>query len=341
MLKKNYKNFLLDMDGVLYHGKEPIQNAVRALELLHRLGKNVVFVTNGSSSSRAEIRTKLIRLGFKERGTEEHDVVTSSYAAAEVLRTRFPQVKRCYVIGEKGLMDEIALVSGCECLGGPDDSELKCATEEDFVELVPRSPRKRAKQIEGMMGGDEEMVEQHDSHLVDAVVVGWDRRFNYGKLCKASLYLERRPEIPLVFTNRDAYDHHPHGNWPGAGPIAAAVEAVLPPDSRVTKVLAGKPSRALVEAILPSRGFSKAETCIVGDRIDTDVRMGEDSGVDSFLVMTGVTKRDDPGRAEEYAALQSAGRVFDSLFHFVEEVCSSSSSSSCDDNDDGKKKKWG
>ena len=56
----------------------------------------------------------------------------------------------------------------------------------------------------------------------------------------------------------------------------------------------GKPSPIILEVALAALGVPAAETVIVGDRIETDVAMGKRSGLATILVLSGVTRADDP-----------------------------------------------
>ena len=69
------------------------------------------------------------------------------------------------------------------------------------------------------------------------------------------------------------------------------MEAVT--DRRVEAIV-GKPSPIILEVALAALGVPAAETVIVGDRIETDVAMGKRSGLATILVLSGVTRADDP-----------------------------------------------
>ena len=53
--------------------------------------------------------------------------------------------------------------------------------------------------------------------------------------------------------------------------------------------MVGKPSHWLVNRIVERNGLDRARTCMVGDRLDTDVAFGNNGGVTSVLVLTGCT----------------------------------------------------
>lgn len=97
------KGFIIDMDGVLYRGERPIEGAARAVEMLRRKGKKVVFLTNNSAHTRRAYAKKLARIGVT---SDESEIVTSGYATALYLRERAPSA-RIYVVGEPGLKQEL------------------------------------------------------------------------------------------------------------------------------------------------------------------------------------------------------------------------------------------
>ena len=82
-----YDVALLDLDGVLYVGPDPVPSAEAALAAARRLGMRLAYVTNNASRSPAEVAARLRRQGI---AAEPNEVVTSAQAAARVLRERLP-----------------------------------------------------------------------------------------------------------------------------------------------------------------------------------------------------------------------------------------------------------
>jgi len=58
------------------------------------------------------------------------------------------------------------------------------------------------------------------------------------------------------------------------------------------EVIVGKPSPITVRVALEVMGLEAADCILVGDRLETDIRMGVESGMKTALVMTGVTDRE-------------------------------------------------
>ena len=124
-----------DCDGVLFHGTKAIAGVPEAIAELRRRGKQILFVTNAATQSRASLATKLKNLGYA--GVDASHCVTSASAAASFLHTNCSGVRSAYVVGEKGLVDELALV-GIEALGANDTGGLKSLQAEKFDQDVGR-----------------------------------------------------------------------------------------------------------------------------------------------------------------------------------------------------------
>jgi glycerol 3-phosphatase-2 len=118
----------------------------------------------------------------------------------------------------------------------------------------------------------------------DAVVIGWNRKFDYDLLTRAMLAV--RGGARLIATNADATYPTPHGLLPGGGSLMAAVAYA----SGVDAVVAGKPYQPMVDLITQRVG---PVDVMVGDRPDTDGLLARGLGAKFALVLTGVTSRTD------------------------------------------------
>ncbi len=94
-----YRALLVDMDGVLWRGQEPIEEN---LQVLRTLDLPMVFLTNNSTTTRARYLERLRALGLQ---VPETHVLTSGYAAALWLKRR--GITRTFVIGEEGITAEL------------------------------------------------------------------------------------------------------------------------------------------------------------------------------------------------------------------------------------------
>jgi HAD superfamily hydrolase (TIGR01450 family) len=95
---------LLDLDGVVYLGREPVPGAAAALAAARERGMRIAFVTNNASRTPDEVVTLLDEVGVK---AEPAEVVTSAQAAARVLAERLPAGARVLVIGSAALRAEV------------------------------------------------------------------------------------------------------------------------------------------------------------------------------------------------------------------------------------------
>jgi len=139
--------------------------------------------------------------------------------------------------------------------------------------------------------------EVRDDEHVRWVVIAFDRTFSYAKLNTALQAVRRGAR--LIATNPDrTCPVEGGGEIPDCAGMTAAVEAVT--GARVEAIV-GKPSPIILEVALRGLGVPAAETAIVGDRIETDIAMGRRAGLRTILVLTGVTRRDDPRLAGSVA----------------------------------------
>ncbi|MGQ9536979.1 MAG: HAD-IIA family hydrolase [Actinomycetota bacterium] len=119
------------------------------------------------------------------------------------------------------------------------------------------------------------------------VVVGWDTELTYDKLRLACLALHRG--AVFIGTNPDATFPSPEGLWPGAGAIIAALERAAGREA----LIVGKPNLYMMQVALSRVGETADRTLVIGDRLDTDVLGGWRAGMDTCLVLTGISKRED------------------------------------------------
>ena len=97
------KAFIIDMDGVIYHGNVLLKGAVEFVEYLEREGKRYLFLTNSSERSPLELSQKLERLGIKV--APDH-FYTSALATASFLASQKPGGS-AFVIGAPGLIQAL------------------------------------------------------------------------------------------------------------------------------------------------------------------------------------------------------------------------------------------
>ena len=94
------KNLILDMDGVLWHGKTPVPRLPDFFEKIEALGLNWVFATNNSSKTRDQYVEKFAGMDVT---IDPAQVMTSAVATAHYMLDNFPAGANMYVMGGDGL----------------------------------------------------------------------------------------------------------------------------------------------------------------------------------------------------------------------------------------------
>ena len=136
------------------------------------------------------------------------------------------------------------------------------------------------------------IVDSDDCLNADFVVVGMDRSFNYERLnCAQQAILHG---ATFIATNRDPTYPMETGLRPGGGSIVAAVATAAMQEP----ITIGKPEVYCIRQILELTGKSRDEAAMVGDRLDTDIAVGNRAGIHTVAVMGGVTTREEAEAAE-------------------------------------------
>jgi 4-nitrophenyl phosphatase len=141
------------------------------------------------------------------------------------------------------------------------------------------------------------------------VVVGLDRSFSYDKLRTATLAIRAGAEF--VGTNPDRTFPSERGLEPGTGAILAAIQAATGTAPHVV----GKPQPEVFRSALKLLGTEPHETAMIGDRLSTDIAGGARAGLQTILVLTGVTTRDDLSAADGLPNL-----VFENLEEMADRI---------------------
>ncbi|MFD2760694.1 TIGR01457 family HAD-type hydrolase [Lentibacillus juripiscarius] len=100
---KNYDAYLIDLDGTMYRGDEPVPFASAFVEKLAKKRIPYLFLTNNSSKTPQQVSSKLEDMGIR---SQPEQVFTTSMAAAKYIKQQNAEA-RCYVIGEDGLFDAL------------------------------------------------------------------------------------------------------------------------------------------------------------------------------------------------------------------------------------------
>jgi 4-nitrophenyl phosphatase len=129
-------------------------------------------------------------------------------------------------------------------------------------------------------------VKDDSSEPVDVVAAGIDFELTYATLKHAVLLIQRGARF--VGTNGDLTFPIEGGFAPGAGSILAAIQAA----TGVEPVVIGKPGRIMFDIALQKMGTSPQVTAMLGDRLETDIIGGQQAGLKTIMVATGVDNED-------------------------------------------------
>jgi len=247
---------LVDLDGVVYRGADPVPGVAALLAERAAAGDDVVYVTNNSMHYRADYVTRLSAMGAPVSADR---VVSSPRATALYLRDNEPGIRRVLTVGASGLDRELRDV-GLEIVGAAQVAE------------------RMAK--EGLDGW---AAAGHP----DAVIVGLDQQLTYLRVAAAADCI--RAGARFIATNRDPTYPTERGIRPGAGSVVAAVATA----TGVEPLVIGKPEPLLLIEAARAVGADPRDAVMIGDGLATDIAAAHAVGARSVLMLTGVSSRAD------------------------------------------------
>ena len=233
---KSKAGFIIDMDGVIYHGNKLLPGVVAFLKWLEETGKSYLFLTNASQRTPKELHEKLERLGINVG--EEH-FYTSALATAGFLASQKPDGS-AYIIGDAGLIHALYSIGYTTNNVNP-----------------------------------------------DYVVVGDTSSYNFEKIEAA---------VNLVIKGARLIGTNPDVSGPVETGISPSVKALIAPieiASGKKAYFVGKPNPLMMRIALKKLGVKREEAIVIGDRMDTDIRCGLESEIDTLLVLSGITSSDE------------------------------------------------
>jgi HAD superfamily hydrolase (TIGR01450 family) len=246
---------LVDLDGVVYRGADPVPGVAAVLAARAAAGDDVVYVTNNSMHYRGDYVTRLADLGAPVSADR---IVSAPRATALYLREREPGVRRVLTVGAGGLDRELRDV-GLEVVSSGFAAERMAREGLDGVGAAGRP---------------------------DAVVAGVDPQLTYLRIAAAADCV--RAGARFIATNRDPT--YPTERWirPGAGAVIAAIEVA----SGVSPITIGKPEPLLMEEAASAVGRNAHDAIVIGDGILTDLAAARRVGARCILMLTGVSTRE-------------------------------------------------
>jgi NagD protein len=233
---RSKSGFIIDMDGVIYHGNKLLPGVTEFLAWMESSGKSYLFLTNASQRTPKELHEKLQRLGINV--TEDH-FYTSALATASFLASQKPNGS-AFIIGDAGLIH--AMYSAGYTINNVNP---------------------------------------------DYVVVGDSNGYNFEKIELAVNLVMRGAR--LIGTNPDISGPVENGITPSVKALIAPIEIA----SGKKAYFVGKPNPLMMRIALRKLGVRREDTIVIGDRMDTDVRCGLEAEIDTLLVLSGITSREE------------------------------------------------
>jgi 5'-nucleotidase len=143
----------------------------------------------------------------------------------------------------------------------------------------------------------------------DYVVLGETRTYSFERITKAIRLIDDGARF--IATNPDATGPSPGGSLPATGSVAALISRA----TGVAPYFVGKPNPLMVRTALNRLDAHSETTAIVGDRMDTDVVAGLEAGLQTVLVLSGVSQAAD---ADRHPYVPS--RIVDSVADLLDEM---------------------
>jgi HAD superfamily hydrolase (TIGR01450 family) len=246
---------LVDLDGVVYRGADPVPGVAAVLAARAKAGDDVVYVTSNSMHYRADYVNRLSAMGAP---IAPDRVVSSARATALYLQEHEPGIRRVLVVGAGGLEREMRDVG---------------------LDVVTSGHAATRASQEGIDGYEA-------AGRPDAVVVGLDPQLTYMRIAVAADAI--RAGARFVATNRDPVYPTERGLRPGSGSVVAAIEAAC----GVTPISIGKPEPLLLEEAARVVGREAKDAVMIGDSLATDVAAARAVGARSVFMLTGVAGRE-------------------------------------------------
>jgi len=246
---------LVDLDGVVYRGADPVPGVAAVLAARAAAGDDVLYVTNNSMHYRADYVTRLSAMGAP---VSPDRVVSSSRATALYLREHQPGVSRALTVGAGGLERELT------------DVGIEVVTAAAAAELAERDD------LDGFQAAGRP----------GAVVVGVDPLIDYARLGVAADCI--RAGALFIATNRDPVYPIERRLRPGAGAIVAAIATAAGQEPLVS---IGKPEPLLLLEAASAVGARASDGIMIGDGLLTDLAAARAVGARCILMLTGVTSR--------------------------------------------------
>ena len=146
---------------------------------------------------------------------------------------------------------------------------------------------------------------------VECIVMGFDTELTFQKLHDVSYLLLTRKDSPYIATNPDLVCPTEFGAVPDCGSVCIGIKNATGREP----IVIGKPSPLMPQLAMEKLGIGKEETCVVGDRIYTDVKSGLNAGITGILVLSGETTPEILAESPDkpHLVLPDAGEILNAL----------------------------
>jgi len=138
----------------------------------------------------------------------------------------------------------------------------------------------------GMTSDLKERGIENCSENPQAIVLGFDKTLNYEKIEKTALLLQQEKRIPFFATHPDDTCPTADGDIPDVGSFLKMFEQST---GRTAEIIFGKPSELILKLCLAKSNVDFSKVLVIGDRLETDIKMASSVGIKSALVLTGET----------------------------------------------------
>jgi NagD protein len=146
-------------------------------------------------------------------------------------------------------------------------------------------------------------------HEPDYVVLGETRTYSFEAITQAIRHINAGARF--IATNPDPTGPSNEGALPACGSVAALISKA----TGIEPYFVGKPNPMMMRSALNAVGAHSETSAMIGDRMDTDVLCGLEAGLETILVLTGISNRAEVGR---YPYRPS--RIVDSVADLIDEV---------------------
>ncbi|PMN78453.1 hypothetical protein BCT24_04525 [Vibrio splendidus] len=126
------------------------------------------------------------------------------------------------------------------------------------------------------------------SYNPEFVVLGYDTELEYSKLVDACRLINQG--VDFIATHCDPVCPTENGPVPDIGLLTSMIEKTT--NKKVFKVF-GKPNPEVIEFLMKEKNIASDEIIMIGDRLYTDIAMANNASIDSILVLSGDTSRDE------------------------------------------------